>query len=277
MKKSIILFVVLCGGIACAIVFLNKQKSAPPAPPVVETTPSQSDTTPSSEKATTPQPVPPSGMQPAAVESLPVKTVPLPVVAEAKADDSANAIHKAVDDLLSAKNGLDKHNLFQQLVKTGQIDAVIDELKQRAADNTNNAAIPTTLGEALLNKVRALHDGPPSADTMDEMGILAMQADKSFNTALKIDPQNWEAQFVKVSSMTYWPSEPVRDADIVQRFSTLIDQQDTMTPNPAFAQTYVMLGNQYQKMGQPDKAQATWQLGLTKFPNDPALQKKLNP
>ena len=49
-----------------------------------------------------------------------------------------------------------------------------------------------------------------------------------------------------------------------------------MPANPAFVQPYIVLGNEYQKIGQPDKAAATWQIGLTKFPNDPALQKKIN-
>jgi tetratricopeptide (TPR) repeat protein len=108
------------------------------------------------------------------------------------------------------------------------------------------------------------------------MGILAMQADQSFNAALKIDPQNWEANFVKASSTYYWPPDEKRDNDNVQRLASLIDQQETMTPNPAFVQTYVVLGNQYEKMGQHDKAVATWQLGLQKFPSDAALLKKVS-
>ena len=147
------------------------------------------------------------------------------------------------------------------------------ELKQRMADNPNNAQLPTTLGEAQLNQLRALKD---SGGDQNDLGILAMQADQSFNAALKIDPQNWEANFVKAASMYYWPADEKRDADVVQRLSGLIDQQETMTPNPAFVQTYVVLGNQYEKLGQHDKAAATWQLGLTKFPNDPALLKKIN-
>jgi hypothetical protein len=49
-----------------------------------------------------------------------------------------------------------------------------------------------------------------------------------------------------------------------------------MASQPEFAQAYVFLGNEYQKIGQPDKAAATWQIGLTKFPNDPTLQKKIS-
>ena len=76
--------------------------------------------------------------------------------------------------------------------------------------------------------------------------------------------------------MYYWPANPQVDNQVVQNLSSLIDQQETMSPQPEFAQTYVVLGNEYQKIGQPDKAQATWQLGLSKFPNDPTLQKKIN-
>jgi len=189
------------------------------------------------------------------------------------ASDNSNPISKAVDGLLSAKSAAEKHNLFQQLVQSGQIDQAIDELKMRAAANPNDPEIPTTLGEAQLNKVKALKD---AGGDINDMGILAMQADQSFNAALKIDPQNWEAQFMKSSSMYYWPADPARDNDVVQRLSSLIDQQGTMPSQPQFAQTYVVLGNEYEKTGQPDKAMATWQLGAQQFPNDPTLQKKIS-
>ena len=146
-------------------------------------------------------------------------------------------------------------------------------MKQRAADNPNDPEIPTTLGEAQLNKLKALKD---AGGDYNEIGILAMQADQSFNAALKIDPQNWEAQFVKSASMYYWPANPQTDNEVLQRLSGLIDEQGTMPAQPQFAQTYVMLGNEYLKIGQPDKAMATWQLGAQQFPTDPTLQKKIS-
>ena len=270
MKKIILTLIVLCGVVACAIVYSNRQKTSPPIPaPVPEASPDEMTTQPRPEKvAVVSQDSPPANA------GNPEKTSPaIPVVSEAKPDDSANPIHKAVDALLSAKSAAEKHDLFQQLIKDGQMDAAMAELKQRMTDNPNNAQLPTTLGEAQLNKVRAIKE---AGGDLNEMGILAMQADQSFNAALKIDPQNWEANFVKAASMYYWPADEKRDADVVQRLSGLIDQQETMTPNPAFVQTYVVLGNEYQKLGQPDKAIATWQLGLTKFPNDPALLKKIS-
>lgn len=273
MKKSLIAFLVLCGVIVGAIVYFNKPKSPmPTTAPVVESSPGQPAQPTPPEKIAAPKQESPQTTSANAGEPAKIPTA-IPVVSEAKPDAAANPIHKAVDALLSAKSGEEKHNLFQQLLKDGQMDAAIEELKQRAADNPNNPQLPTTLGEAQINKVSALY---AAGGDRNEMGILAMQADQSFNAALKIDPQNWEANFVKASSMFYWPADATRDADVVQRLSSLIDQQETMKPNPAFVQSYLVLGNEYQKIGQPDKAQATWQLGLTKFPNDPTLLKKIS-
>jgi tetratricopeptide (TPR) repeat protein len=197
-------------------------------------------------------------------------TPPAPAPVAARVQSPAS---QAVDSLLTATNGAQKHDLFQQIVKAGQIDDVIAELTQRAASNPNDASLPTTLGEAQLNKLRALKE---SGADENAMGILALQADQSFNAALKIDPQNWEAQFVKASSMYYWPANPARDNDVAQRLSSLIDQQEAMPAQPDFAKTYLLLGNQYQKLGQPDKAMATWQLGLQKYPGDSTLRGKVN-
>jgi hypothetical protein len=52
-----------------------------------------------------------------------------------------------------------------------------------------------------------LHAVKESTGDYNEIGILAMQANQSFNAALQIDPQNWEAQFVKASALSGWPVE----------------------------------------------------------------------
>jgi hypothetical protein len=53
--------------------------------------------------------------------------------------------------------------------------------------------------------------------------------------------------------------------------SDLATQQDTMIPQPEFAQTYFVLGQQYKAAGQPEKATQTIQLALTRFPMNPNL------
>lgn len=271
MKSFIVTLLVVCVVVtAGTIIYLDRQK-VPVAPaPVAESSPQQTEQT-QPEKIVAPKPEEPQVISENADEPAQTNVTPLPAN-EMKPDDSTNSIHKLVDALLSAKK--QKQALFEQLAKSGQLDQIIAELKQRAADNPTDPEIPTTLGEAQLNELRALHEAG-GGDT-DQIGILAMQADQNFNAALKIDPSNWEAQFVKADSMFYWPSSAGQDNNVVQSLSSLIDQQETMTPQPQFAQTYAVLGDEYQKIGQPDKAQATWQLGLTKFPGDPTLQKRIN-
>lgn len=270
MKSSVVIFLVFGVAIAGGIVWLSRPRTTPAPLPGAS---SQSEPAITAKPAVE-KPFYSGQASPGKVLEKPAEPGPaLEAAPMAPANHDRSPASQAVDSLLYAKSGAQKHELLQQLVKTGQIDQVIAELKQRALDSPNDPEIPTTLGEALLNKVKALHDA--GGDT-DEVGILAMQADQSFNAALNIDPKNWEAQFVKASTMYYWPADPTRDNDVVQRLSDLIDQQGTMPAQPEFAQTYVVLGNEYQKIGQPDKALATWQLGAQMFPNDPSLHQKLS-
>ncbi len=269
MRPISVILLVLSGAIAGGIiVHICEQKPLPVAPPLVAAAANQ----PAQAKIAAPKTelLPMISTNASAPEKI---STAVPVISETKPDAPTNVIAKLVDDLLSVKNGAQKHALFQQMIKDGQLDAAIAELKQRANDSPNDPEIPTTLGEAQLNELRSLRD---AGGDLNDQGILAMQADQSFNAALKIDPANYEAQLVKSISQTFWPADPARDGQLVQTLAGLIDRQETMTPSPDFAQTYFYLGNEYQKIGQPDKAQATWQLGLQKFPNDPMLLKKIS-
>ncbi len=268
---TVILLTVCTLAMAGLIICRGHQKalSAPlqtAATTTTQTTASQLDNAPAATPATpTPQPV--ATQQ--ADAPVPVTNTPVPSIAPTP---SVSPIHKLVLSLLSAKSGADKRAVLAELRKDGQLDAAIADLKQMAEQNPNDAEIPTTIGEAELNECAALKEANASPL---QMGVLALQADQEFDAALQIDPKNWEAQFVKASSMYYWPADPKTDNQVVQSLTQLIDQQGTMAYNPVFAQTYVVLGNEYQKIGQPDKAVATWQLGAQAFPGNTILQQKL--
>jgi hypothetical protein len=270
MKNALVFLLGSCV-VAGAIVYVFRPKplpvSAMVASPVSDAAATSS---PTSIATTAPQPATPAPD----LSAVPVTAINTNIATPPAKSDAEIAFGKMIDALLDPHISCpEKHDLFQQLAKAGQLNQAIEELKQRAAADPTNPEIPTTLGEAQLNELRQLKDS--GADD-NELGILAMQADQSFNAALKIDPSNYEAQLVKSISMTYWPADPTRDAQVVQTLSSLIDQQENMAPNPGFAQTYVYLGNEYQKIGQTDKALASWQLGLQKFPADSTLRQKVN-
>ena len=272
MKTFVITLLVVCGVVILgAVVYLDLPKAKPVPKPIVTVQPGINDQAPPTVAIPVPKP-PPMVSQSAPPQNQAIASMPS-IAINATDDNSTNAIHKLAKALLTAKSAEEKHALFEQLRKDNELDAVIADLKQQATDDPNNPEIPTTIGEAQLNQIRALKES--GNDSMSQMGILAMQADQEFDAALKIDPNNWEAQFVKSSSMYYWPSSPQVDNQEVQQLTHLIDQQESMPSQPNFAQTYLLLGNEYQKLGQQDKATATWQLGAQEFPNNSDLQKKL--
>ena len=102
-----------------------------------------------------------------------------------------------------------------------------------------------------------------------------MTADKDFDAALSIDPENWDARFTKAVAMTYWPVSLNKGQETVDQFNTLIQQQEKQAPQPQFAQAYDWLGQEYTKLGQADLAQQTWQRGAELYPDNQALQKRL--
>lgn len=270
MRKSVIIIAIACAVIAGAVVYVSRHNGPLPSSTVTQTTtqPGKPAAQPIAASIPEPAPAPATNIPVRA----PVTAAALVVTNNSDADAATNSIAKTVDALLAAAAG-PKHALFEQLRKNGQLDAAIAELQKRAAANSTDPEIPTTLGEALLNKIHALKD---AGDTdINDIGILAMQADKQFNDALQEDPKDWEAQFVKCASLYNWPPDARRDNDVVQRLSSLIDQQESMSPQPNFASSYVLLGDEYMKMGQPQEAMTTWQIGAKQFPADPALQAKI--
>jgi tetratricopeptide (TPR) repeat protein len=264
LSKLVIVSLVGAAGIA---IYLKLQIPPPVPPAAMETVPPQTEQKPSEPVVATPPPAP----RPTVYKTVALPS-PTPVAAVATNDapptNAAAALSHAVDGLLSPQTTMDQRwGLLRHLKATGQLEAAIEELKQRATANPNDATIPTMLGEAYLNQF--------PIDDPTESAITGMRVNQSFDTALKIDPANWEAQFFKADAMSYWPAEMNKGPEVIQRLSSLIDQQDALPAQPQFARTYVLLGEQFQKAGNPDYAAQTWQLGLNQFPTDAALQKKV--
>jgi len=269
--KRLILAAVSVGVIGGAMLYLNRQKTTPvsPAEPMAEAVPSRTMEDPPSVKAVAMQQSEPRVSATAADSNQ----TPLlsPVLNEAKPGTSTNstpttAFRQAIDILVSPQTSFQQRQAaWKQLRDAGELDQALATLKQGATSNPASAEYPTALGEAYVYKLQTMRD-------FHEVSILALQADQSFNTALSLDPANWEARFFKAASLSHWPMEMNKGPEVIQQLSNLIDQQEAMPPQPQFAQTYVLLGDQYKKTGQSDYAVQTWRLGLAKFPGDSTLQ-----
>jgi tetratricopeptide (TPR) repeat protein len=152
----------------------------------------------------------------------------------------------------------------------GQMDHAIALLEEQTKEDPTNAEIPAQLGLAYLMKISISQD-------VREQGMGGMKADLSFDAALKLDPTNWSANFLKAQALMHWPESMNMGPQVIQRFTTLIEQQESQPSRPEFAMTYQMLGEQYQKSGKTEEARQVWTRGLSYFPGSRALAQKLNP
>ena len=108
-----------------------------------------------------------------------------------------------------------------------------------------------------------------------ETGKIAMNADKSLDKALALDPDHWDARFVKAQALSFWPPMFGKQADAIEHLEILRGKQEgKATQDPKFAQTYLMLGNLYSQQGKKEKAMAAWRKGATLFPDNGQLRAK---
>jgi len=239
-----------------------------PAEPIAEIGSAPASDAPRSVEPVAAQPEP--AAQPAAAPP-PARATAYTVAAQANPVLEAASLSRTVDVLVSPQASYEqKRQAWKQLREAGKLDQAITELEQRTVNDPRNADNPAALGHAYLQKCGTIQD-------VREQGILAMQADKMFDTALSLDSSNWEARFMKAVAMSYWPPNLGKGDEVIQHFQTLIQQQETQSPQPQFADTYAWLGDQYHKAGHADDAKAVWQRGAALFPADEKLRTKLTP
>jgi tetratricopeptide (TPR) repeat protein len=258
---------VIGGGIALSA-SRQKTPAIPPAPARTEsaTSPAMANNPPMQPAVATP--VLPQSVPADTGDSKPAVTAMASASSATRTVDPV--IKQAIDSLLSKQlTHEQRRDILKKLNEAGKLDDAISELRQQAANDPNNAEYQTALGQAYVEQAAAMKDFSP------DKGILVMQAMKNFDTALSDDPANWEARFTRTAILSHYPAEMNKGQEVIDQFTQLINQQESQPPQPQFAKTYVALGDQYQKLGQNDYAQATWQAGAQLFPSDKTLRKRL--
>jgi hypothetical protein len=252
---------------------MHEQNAAAPATPSV----TAATLAPAAPRNQTAEQAPAAGTAPASAHDGGESNSPAPALAAASEPVAEpktaldEALEQAVNLLVSPQaTFMQKQAVWGQLRNTGQIGSVITALKERQTAEPGSAEILTQLGVAYLINISTTQD-------VREQGIGGMKADMSFDTALQLDPTNWEAGFYKASALTHWPDSMKMGPQVIQRFTTLIEQQETQPARAEFVQSYVLLGDQYQKSGQAEEARQAWARGLVVFPGSQALAQRLSP
>jgi tetratricopeptide (TPR) repeat protein len=179
------------------------------------------------------------------------------------------AVSQAVEILLDTSSSFQqKQSAWARLGAAGKLDEAIKTLEDRATKEPRAPEIPATLGQAYLHKAGSIQD-------VREQGILGLKADQTFDLALNLDSENWEARFWKATAMSYWPAQLGKGQEVIDHLVELVKQQEARPPQPQYAQVYALLGEQYQKQGYADYATQAWKRGITLFPDDETLSNKL--
>ena len=134
-------------------------------------------------------------------------------------------IRHAVEVLLDTKStSEEKQAVWNELREASKMDEAITALEARVAADPDSATDAAELGVAYLKNCGVVTDKRDQA-------IYAMQADKMFDTALALDPANWDARYNKAVDESYWPANMNKEPDVVQNFLTLIEQQEASRRN----------------------------------------------
>jgi vitamin B12 transporter len=116
--------------------------------------------------------------------------------------------------------------------------------------------------------------GVPHASMTNIMALIE-QSTESLETALRLDPQHWQARFVLALNHFNMPAFLNRTEAAIRELEMLRAQQGTRTDVPHFALTYLYLGDAYRRAGRAADARAIWSAGAALFPDHRALQQRV--
>ncbi len=201
-------------------------------------------------------------------------SLPVPAAATAAAASGGDGPPLTVEQVLAEldRMQIEDHDegqvLWGKAAKAGILDDLVAAYEARAKQNPNDASARSDLGNAYLQKLFTVGNGP-------DQGTWAVKADKTFDEALDIDPGHWEARFSKATSLAFWPPILGKGGEAAKHYEILLEQQEaSRVKKPEYAQTYVFLGNLYDQRGDKEKAKETWRKGYALYPESPELRGK---
>ncbi len=209
----------------------------------------------------------PSSPSPGPVTADAVPAVAQAEEIEASADEAELILGEALDVILSDAPHSEQQQEWRRLAQAGLLDQAVAAIEEYATEHPNDPNAQTDLGHAFIQKVLAVNDL--------EKGLWAMKAHGAYDKALALDDHHWEARFSKAMSFAFAPLAFGLQPKAVEHLEILRAQQQEQPPQEHFAQTYTVLGNLYQNMGQPEKARGAWNEGLELFPENSELSEKL--
>ena len=162
----------------------------------------------------------------------------------------------------------DAEGLWQAIRDAGRMDEVVAAFEAMADAEPEDSGLRVAVGVAYLQKIFELGATP-------EAGLWAGRADQAFNQALELDPNNWDARFIKAVALSNWPTFLGRTSEAIEHFQILIQQQEQRPVSPQHAMTFLYLGNMHLQTGDVENALDVWRRGAARFPDHEELRRQI--
>lgn len=183
-----------------------------------------------------------------------------------------------ISDSMTAAEGLRKlkatelwsaagERLILELVASDTFDEALSQFGDFVTTKPRDARLAASHGMLLTYAAYM-------SESDREIDRLSTEADRAFDRASKLDPNNWEAWIGKAALYGY-SEEAQYEKAAVQLLLPTIQAQEQDRRHPKYAYAYLVLGDIYTGLEQPEKAKQTWQRGLRFFPRNATLKAKL--
>ena len=183
--------------------------------------------------------------------------------------DSGADLQQTFMHLMSGLSDAEYMAVWEELRGSEQSEAMIEIFEGHAANNASDPDAQVQLGVVYLQKLQGMTLGV-------ETDNLATKVDATFDKALALDSEHWDARFIKAQALSFGPPMFGKQAEAIENLETLHGQQEARTSqSPKYVQTYLMLGNLYSQQGEMEKAKGAWQSGATMFPLNAELTQKV--
>ncbi|HXG47276.1 MAG TPA: tetratricopeptide repeat protein [Methylomirabilota bacterium] len=154
----------------------------------------------------------------------------------------------------------------QRAIQANAYDRAIAFLEKLVADHPNLPNAQLNFGFAYVDKI-------PVAGSITQV-ILANNALAAFTKAIELK-RSWLALYTRGNSYLYWPvifgRAPLGVADL----EAAMNLQKAESKKPYHVRSYIALGDGYWKMDDLARARQVWAEGLQLFPENAALQARM--
>jgi len=212
-------------------------------------------------------PPPSTDLRPAAASPEPAAPGEAPEPAPVPKSERAKRAAAMLAKLETGRFTTDEiDELWDTLSGSGLEDRAVAAFRSYLEDRPEDPDGWYGLGVALTSKFLG------GAVSQLEVMKLSAEADKAFTKALELDDHHFSARLSKAISYTFYPPIAGKSPEAIEHFETLVRRHGTDTSIEEMEEVYFNLGNEYLKIGNVEKARASYRNGIRYFPDSERIR-----